>query len=95
MGFAQKAADLAHKGVVFGLGSLFLFQVYQVGTNAYHGVDGKKEHPQESYLQTLKQKADEAYSTYYKVDHRDWYDKDDQSYLKDAPRANRPRKESS
>lgn len=86
-GFARVAADVAHKTTVLGLFSLFGFQLYQVTTNAYGGLREKEEqHPQADYIQTLRDKADEDYSKHYKIDHRDWYDKDDDSYLKNAPK---------
>ena len=34
----------------------------------------------------LKDKAAEEYAKYYRTDHREWYDKDDNSYLKQIPK---------
>mmetsp|Transcript_34036 Transcript_34036/g.78470 ORF Transcript_34036/g.78470 Transcript_34036/m.78470 type:complete len:95 (-) Transcript_34036:1468-1752(-) len=90
MSFAQRAADFAHKGVVLGLAGLFGFQAYQIAKNVSLGAQPQTKHPQEDYIQTLRDKADEDYKKHYKIDHRDWYDKDDDSYLKNAPRPNRP-----
>mmetsp|Transcript_33106 Transcript_33106/g.47003 ORF Transcript_33106/g.47003 Transcript_33106/m.47003 type:complete len:95 (+) Transcript_33106:79-363(+) len=85
--FIKTAVNVAHKTTVLGLFSLFGFQLYQVGKNAFIGIVQKEEeHPQAEYIQTLRDKADEDYKKHYKIDHRDWYDKDDNSYLKDAPR---------
>mmetsp|Transcript_23428 Transcript_23428/g.32844 ORF Transcript_23428/g.32844 Transcript_23428/m.32844 type:complete len:99 (-) Transcript_23428:137-433(-) len=95
MSFLQKGADVAHKVVVTGLFSYACYASYQIGSQIQEHrretqESTKQEHPQKEYIQTLREKADEDYSKYYKTDHRDWYDKDDNSYLKNAPRANRP-----
>lgn len=93
----QKAADVAHKGVVLGLLSFFGFQVYQIATKTYGGVDTSKlnspqKNPTTAYVDEIREKAAEDYKNYWKVDHRDWYDKDDNSHLKNTPRPNRPPK---
>lgn len=44
------------------------------------------EHPQAGFIQMLKDKAAEEYQKYYRTDHREWYDKDDDSYLKNLPK---------
>lgn len=86
MTFVNTAINVAHKTTVVGLMSLFGFQLYQITTNAYVGIDHSKPHPQKEYIETLRDKAEEDYKKHYKIDHRDWYDKEDDSYLKDAPR---------
>ena len=50
-------------------------------------------HPQKEYIETLRDKAEEDYKNYHRTDHRDWYDKDDNSYLKDAPKTTTVKKE--
>mmetsp|Transcript_7253 Transcript_7253/g.12625 ORF Transcript_7253/g.12625 Transcript_7253/m.12625 type:complete len:95 (+) Transcript_7253:860-1144(+) len=85
MSFTHHAANLAHKGFVLGLVSLVGFQAYQISKNVMFGVEDSKSHPQEDYIQALRDKADDEYKKYYKVDHRDWYDKEDNSHLKHAP----------
>ena len=43
MGYVQRAADVAHKGALLGLASVFGFQLYQLTTKAWGGLD--KENP--------------------------------------------------
>ena len=92
MSFAQQAANLVHRATVLGLVGLMGFQAYQIGKNVMIGMQDTT-HPQEEYIQTLRDKVDEDYKKHYKIDHRDWYEKDDNSYLKDAPRPNRPKQQ--
>lgn len=41
----SKAADFVHRGVVLGLFSAFVFQVYQIGAKVYEGrVDSPHMH---------------------------------------------------
>lgn len=83
----KKAADVAHKTVVCGLFTTFAWQSYQVTSNALNHNNGvQEEHPQEGFIQMLKDKAAEEYAKYYRTDHREWYDKDDNSYLKQIPK---------
>ena len=91
MGYFQKAADVAHKGALFGLASVFCFQLYQLTTKAYKGLDSNNSrsptyNPTTEYVQEIRQKSEEEYKNYWKTDHRDWYDKDDNSHLKNAPK---------
>lgn len=97
MGYLQRAADIAHKGALIGLGSVFVFQLYQLTTNAYGGLHednprSPSHNPTKEYVQEIREKAQEDYKNYWKTDHRDWYDKDDNSHLKNAPRPNQPSK---
>lgn len=85
-GYLNKAADVVHKTAVLGLVSLFGFQLYQIGRNAYHGIDHSQPHPQKEYVNTLREKVHEDYKKHDDISHRDWYDKDDDSYLKNAPK---------
>jgi len=88
MSFANRVADVAHKTVVSGLAGLFAYQAYQLGTQMMIGTDElkKKEHPQAGFIQMLRDKYDEEKAKYWDTGHRDWYDKDDDSYLKKVPR---------
>ena len=89
-GYFNKVIDVAHKASVLGLFSLFSFQLYQIGRNAYQGIDHTKRNqqqtPEKEYLDTLREKVDEDYKKHYDIDHRDWYEKDDDSYLKNIPK---------
>ena len=88
MSFATKIADFAHKAVVTTAFSLFLYQGYQLGAQIRIGTDEekKKEHPQAGFIQMLRDKYDEEYQKYFDTGHRDWYDKDDDSWKKNLPR---------
>mmetsp|Transcript_5806 Transcript_5806/g.9647 ORF Transcript_5806/g.9647 Transcript_5806/m.9647 type:complete len:96 (-) Transcript_5806:115-402(-) len=90
MSFLNRAADAAQKTAVMGLVGMFGFQLWQIGKNCYHGIDHSKPHPQKEYIETLRDQADEDYKKHYKIDHRDWYDKDDDSYLENAPKPKPP-----
>lgn len=94
----QKAADVAHKCAVLGLLGFAGFQLYQIVTKSYEGLDTRKlnsppKNPTTEYVDEIREKAAEDYKNYWKVDHRDWYDKDDNSHLKNVPRPNRPPKQ--
>mmetsp|Transcript_28423 Transcript_28423/g.43530 ORF Transcript_28423/g.43530 Transcript_28423/m.43530 type:complete len:97 (+) Transcript_28423:131-421(+) len=83
----QRIADVAHKSVVTGLFSYFAYTTFQVGTAVIGGSNQvEQEHPQAGFIQMLRDKASEEYKKYYKIDHREWYDKDDDSYLKQIPK---------
>lgn len=87
MSFATKFADVAHKAAVTTVFGYFCFQAVNLGGMMIAGVDdGKKQHPQAGFLQMLKDKYAEEYKKYFDTSHRDWYDKDDNSYLKKLPR---------
>ena len=94
MSFLHQAANLAQRTVVLGLVGLTGYQAYQITTKATayrkemadNNGAPQQSHPQADYIQTLRDKSEEEYKKLYKTDHRDWYDKDDDSYLKDAPR---------
>jgi hypothetical protein len=101
MGFVQRAADVAHKGALLGLTSVFAFQLYQLTTKAWGGLD--KENPRsptfsdshnntKEYVDEIREKAEDDYKNYWKTDHRDWYDKEDDSHLKNAPRVSSVKK---
>jgi hypothetical protein len=94
----QKAADVAQKGTVLGILGFCGFQLYQIVTKTSGGFDTSKhnsppKNPTTAYVDEIRDKAAEDYKNYWKVDHRDWYDKDDNSHLKNVPRPNRPPKQ--
>ena len=90
MSFTSKIADVVHKSLVCTAVSLFLFQGYQLGTQMRIGTDEEKkkqyEHPQAGFINMLREKYDEEYEKYFDTGHRDWYDKDDDSWKKNLPR---------
>mmetsp|Transcript_19105 Transcript_19105/g.24082 ORF Transcript_19105/g.24082 Transcript_19105/m.24082 type:complete len:107 (-) Transcript_19105:110-430(-) len=95
-GILSRAADVLHKTTVTGLFGVFGFGLYTVTNQVMEGKNGggggngsgnePAEHPQAGFINMLKTKAEEEYKKYYKIDHREWYDKDDDSYLKQIPR---------
>lgn len=91
MSYMQKAADVVHKGALIGIGTVFAFQLYQLTTKAYGGLDSNNprspsfEEGKKEYTQEIREKAEDDYKNYWKTDHRDWYDKEDNSHLKNAP----------
>ena len=38
------------------------------------------------FIATIRKKAQDEYEKYYDIGHREWYDKDDESWKKDLPR---------
>mmetsp|Transcript_32041 Transcript_32041/g.47660 ORF Transcript_32041/g.47660 Transcript_32041/m.47660 type:complete len:96 (-) Transcript_32041:1521-1808(-) len=88
--FYQKLADVAHRGVVLGLLSVTGFQAWQIYKNVRIGITADTMELQENFIKTVQEKADEEYKKKHKIDHRDWYEKEDNSYLKSAPRMNPP-----
>ena len=76
MNAARKVADVAHKTVVTGLFGSFLYVTLSVGNQVYQGNNVREEHPQAGFIQMLRDKANDEYKKYYKIDHREWYDKD-------------------
>lgn len=88
----SKAADLAHKGAVLGLFSFFGYQAYQIASKVGEGaVDSPHMHS--TYFDDVKEKVKEEYRKDNVVDHRDWYQKEDDSYLKNQVRANPPKRQ--
>ena len=82
-----RAADVVHKGAVMGLFSFFGFQLYQIGAQVYQRqIDSPYMHS--TYFDDVKEKVQEEYRKDNTVDKRDWYQKEDDSYLKDQVRAN-------
>jgi len=92
-GTFRRAADLAHKGVVTGLLSFLGFQVCQVGVNVYHG-RSQTPYTESTYFKDVDEKVKDEYKKRdNQINKRDWYEADDQSYLKDQVRADITRPE--
>jgi len=91
MGILNKAADLAQKGTVLGLMSLFGFQVYQIGVNVIEKqAQNRGDHAE--FIAKISEKVDEASKYKDSIDKiPDRYDPDDDSYLKNVPKLNTKR----
>jgi hypothetical protein len=87
MSFFTKAADFAQRGIVLGLFSFFGFQVYQIASMT---IKGQVDSPymKSTYFQEVDEKVKEEYRKDNIVDRRDWYEAEDDSYLKDQVRPN-------
>lgn len=92
MGGMQRALDLAQKGAVVGLLSLFGYQVYQIQQNvAEWNVDNKYMHT--NTFEKIKEKVDEESQMKDRIDIvPDRYDPEDSSYLKKVPKLDEPSK---
>mmetsp|Transcript_8176 Transcript_8176/g.14989 ORF Transcript_8176/g.14989 Transcript_8176/m.14989 type:complete len:95 (+) Transcript_8176:135-419(+) len=87
MSFLQKAANVAHKTTVSGLFGLLCFGMYNLTGQVIEGASSNKSsNSQAGFIKTLRDKAAEEYAKYYDISHREWYDKDDDSYLKKLPK---------
>mmetsp|Transcript_13567 Transcript_13567/g.13148 ORF Transcript_13567/g.13148 Transcript_13567/m.13148 type:complete len:95 (+) Transcript_13567:191-475(+) len=86
MSMLRKAADVAHKTTVTGLFGFFGYCLYNIGNQVIEGPNRQSEHPQAGFLDTIRNKIDEEYKKYYEIDQREWYEKEDDSYLKQIPR---------
>ena len=88
MSFATKAADFVHKAFVTSAFGYFIYTGVNLGGMMLEGPSNgqPKEHPQAGFIQMLKDKYAEEYKKYFDTGSRDWYDKDDDSYLKKLPR---------
>jgi hypothetical protein len=83
-----RVADFAQRGMVLGLFSVFSYQAYQIGRNIKSGII---EHPtmNSTYFKDVEEKVKEEYKNKDNaVDTRDWYEENDDSYLKDQVRPN-------
>lgn len=88
----RKIADVMHKTFVTGIFGTFVYLGVGVTAQLYEGTKGdsknqqQAQHPQAGFIQTIKAKAEEEYKKYYDIDKREWYNKDDDSYLKQVPK---------
>jgi len=88
MSIGQRAADIAQKSVSTGLFAFFGYGLYNIGNQLAEGPDNAQGGVtsvagQAGFIQMLRNKAEDGYKKYYDTNHRNWYDKDDDSYLKD------------
>ena len=85
MSALTKVANVAQKTAVVGLIGMFGYHTYQITRNMKHGI--KHDTMDSTYFEEVQKKVDEEYETKYgKTDKRDWYDKEDQSFLEGVPR---------
>jgi hypothetical protein len=86
MGVIRKAADLAQKGTVMGLMSLFGYQVYQIGVNVLEKTRlNRDDHA--VFMAKISEKVEEDSKFKNSIDKiPDRYDPDDDSYLKNVPK---------
>ena len=79
MSIVTRIADIAHKTATTGLFATFCYGTYQISNQVMEGRKSgneQEEPPQAGFFNMLKTKAEEEYKKYYKIDHREWYDKD-------------------
>jgi hypothetical protein len=88
MSIPTKIADFAHKAFVTTAFGYFIYTGVNLGGMMISGPDNgqPREHPQAGFIQMLRDKYAEEYTKYFDTGSRDWYDKDDDSYLKKLPR---------
>lgn len=84
----SKVANVVQHGAVIGLLGVFGYHTYQIATNVKQGV--QRNPVEEGYFDKVQEKVQEDRKEYGRTDKRDWYDKDDNSYLENVPRANKP-----
>ena len=90
----SKAANFAHKATIAGLVGYTGYAAYHLTGQVLEGTgggpvgskEGGEEHPQAGFIATIRKKAQDEYEKYYDIGHREWYDKDDESWKKDLPR---------
>lgn len=89
MGVLTKVADLAQKGTVLGLFSLFGYQVYQIGSNVVAETSRPKKNQHKEIMEKINEKVEEESKYKNSIDKiPDRYDPDDDSYLKKLPNLN-------
>ena len=92
MAILSRVADIAHKGSVFGLMTLFGFQVYQTGKNVMEArVESKYKHT-DMFNKINEKVAEEEKDRNNFNSIADRYEKDDTSYLKKVPDLQKPSK---
>lgn len=91
MSILTKAADLAHRATVLGLGSLLGYQIYQIGYNVTEKLNEPKVNSNQhaDIMKKISDKVAEESQDKDKIDKiPDRYDPDDNSYLKKVPKLN-------
>jgi hypothetical protein len=91
MSALQKVANVAQKGAVLGLLGMLGYHSWQITSNM---TQGRVQHEtmDMNYFEEQQKVVEEEYKDKYgKTDKRDWYDKDDNSYLKNVPRGMKPK----
>jgi hypothetical protein len=86
----SRAANFAHKATIGVLVAYTGYAACNLAGQVLEGTGGSKEdgkeHPQAGFIATIRERAQEEYKKYYDIGHREWYDKDDESWKKDLPR---------
>ena len=90
----SKAANFAHKVTIGALVGYTGYAAYHLTGQVLEGAGvgpvgskgGGEEHPQAGFIATIRKKAQDEYEKYYDIGHREWYDKDDESWKKNLPR---------
>ena len=90
----SKAANFAHKVTIGALVGYTGYAAYHLTGQVLEGTGvgpvgskgGGEEHPQAGFIATIRKKAQDEYEKYYDIGHREWYDKDDESWKKNLPR---------
>lgn len=91
MSALTRVANVAQKSAVLGLLGMFGYHTYQITSNLLQGTK-KHETMESTYFEDVQKKVEEDYqSSYGKTDKRDWFEKDDNSYLKGVPRGVKPK----
>jgi hypothetical protein len=87
-----RAANTVQKTAVVGLIGMFSYHTYQISKNLVASTTVKHKTMESTYFEDVQNKVESEYQEKYgKTDKRDWYDKEDQSYLKDVPRGGKPK----
>jgi predicted negative regulator of RcsB-dependent stress response len=84
-----RIADVAQKGAVLGLFSVFGYQIYQISqkTSEYSQLQKESRSSQHEQIMSEINKKVQEESTPYTIDKiPDRYDKEDDSYLKKTPK---------
>jgi actin-related protein len=83
-----RVADLAQKGAVLGLLSVFAYQVYQISekTTEYSRDQRARKNQHAQIMEEISKKVEEESQPYTIDKIPDRYDKEDDSYLKKTPK---------
>jgi len=89
----KRLADFGQKGIALGMAGLFCYHVGQIAWQVRGGIT-PNPNVDTTYFAKMKQKVEDDSQKACLPEHRDWYDENDQSYLKDVPHPERVRKAS-